>query len=505
MTLPGGEVAQVAAPPSTGSPSGQEADRAAAFRPDIQALRAVAVSAVVVYHFWPKAIPGGFVGVDVFFVISGFLITLHLLGELGRTGRIGLTQFWARRIRRLLPAAFVVLAVCILVLLFAMPTVTWQQNFGEIGASAGYVENWLLGFHAIDYLAAANTPSLVQHYWSLSVEEQFYLIWPLLLMLAVFVARHFDRMKARIAIIWMLGAVAVVSLGVSVIGTSSKPALAFFATPTRAWEFAVGGLLSALPHAAWARTSVRGVASWLGLLGIAASCVFINGTSAEFPGWIAIVPVAGALLVLFGGTTSQRWSTARLAVVRPIQWLGGYSYSLYLWHWPLIIAAPYVLHRAPRWSDKLVLVLIALILTYLTKTFAEDPIRTGIWWRARRWRAYTLAVAGMVVLIGLTSMWSAHMDSDHVRDDDAALVKINAGVPCFGADAIIRHDCPDIFARPADLDPAFAAADIDNKLDACQQNVDSRGLILCSFGQQAAPKKTIALVGNSHALRLLPA
>src|SRR4051794_37130264 len=162
------------------------------FRPDIQALRAIAVSAVVAYHLWPRILRGGFIGVDIFFVISGFLITQQLEGELARSGRISLTRFWARRIRRLLPAAFFVLAVSMAILLTVMPRVSWHNNLQEIRAAAAYFENWLLGVHSVDYLAASNTPSLVQHYWSLSVEEQFYLGWPLLLLVALAAGRSRD-------------------------------------------------------------------------------------------------------------------------------------------------------------------------------------------------------------------------------------------------------------------------------------------------------------------------
>src|SRR5947209_3787492 len=160
-----------------------------AFRPEVQALRAFAVSAVVAFHLWPWALPGGFVGVDVFFVISGFLITGQLTEELAQAGRVRLATFWARRVRRILPAALTVLAASLGLLLLLMPQVTWAENLTEIRAAAAYVENWVLGAHAVDYLAAANSPSLVQHYWSLSVEEQFYLAWPLLLIAAAGSAR----------------------------------------------------------------------------------------------------------------------------------------------------------------------------------------------------------------------------------------------------------------------------------------------------------------------------
>jgi peptidoglycan/LPS O-acetylase OafA/YrhL len=268
-------------------PSGAEPSRT--FRPDIQALRAIAVSSVVLYHFWPDLVRGGFVGVDIFFVISGFLITQHLVGELRRTGRIVLTQFWARRIRRLLPAAFAVLGVCVLMVLFLMPSVVWEENLQEIRASAAYVENWLLGFHAVDYLAAGNTPSIVQHYWSLSVEEQFYLVWPLLLLLAVGALRRLRRGSQLAAITAALMVVGVVSLVISIVETASQPAFSFFATPTRAWEFAAGALISTvpMPSALLQNAHVRAAASWLGLAVIVASCLLINGASVAFPPYLS--------------------------------------------------------------------------------------------------------------------------------------------------------------------------------------------------------------------------
>jgi len=300
------------------------------FRPDIQALRAIAVMSVVLYHLFPLGLTGGFVGVDIFFVISGFLITNHLVGEITRTGRISLTQFWARRIRRLLPAAFSVLAVSVALLVLCMPVVTWHNNLQEIGAAAAYVENWLLGIHAVDYLAAENSASLVQHYWSLSVEEQFYLVWPLLLLLALAVSRFTGRLSPRTAVRWALGFVAVGSFAVSIVLTSARPPLAFFVTPTRAWEFAIGGLLSVAPSLPLGARehAVRAATSWLGITVIAYSVYFISGDE-PFPGTIALLPVLGSTLMLAGGTSSARWSPAPLSGLQPVQWLGNYSYSLY--------------------------------------------------------------------------------------------------------------------------------------------------------------------------------
>lgn len=482
------------------------AQAASEFRPDIQALRAVAVIAVVLYHLWPERLPGGFVGVDVFFVISGFLITQHLYKELSRTGRISLTQFWARRIRRLLPAALLVLAVSLAMVVLLMPRLTWENNLQEIGASAAYVENWLLGYHAVDYLAADNSATVAQHYWSLSVEEQFYLVWPLLLLAAVAVGRLVGRPHRRAAVLVALGLVAALSLGASLSLTAASPPLAFFATHTRAWEFAVGGIIAICPALLAPRLvdALRPYLSWLGLGLIAYSCLFLPGAE-PFPGWIAIVPVAGAALVLAGGTSSAAWSPRRFAGLAPVQWIGDCSYSIYLWHWPPIVAAPWILHADLTWMSKLGILGLTLVLAYLTKRFVEDPIRTSKRWRARRWPSYAFAGAAMAVLLAVTSVSYLQLQQRNEDLSGAALERIAAGAPCFGAAAIVDASCAEPFARPADLDTAFAAADIFDVATRCQQDRGVTTLVLCPFGEVDEPTTTIAVVGNSHALRLMPA
>src|SRR4051794_13592794 len=223
----------------------------ARIRPEIQALRALAVSLVVVYHLWPHVLPGGFTGVDVFFVISGFLITSLLLEEQRGTGTLSLSGFWARRARRILPAAFATVAACGLGMVAVVPMSLWPQFLDELRASLLYVQNWHLAGDAVDYFAVAeHVPSPVQHFWSLSVEEQFYLVWPVLIVLA----------RGRFA---ALAALPALSLGYSLYETAANPAAAYFVTPARAWEFGLGGLLAAAP--APARPSPR-----LCLLGLAA-------------------------------------------------------------------------------------------------------------------------------------------------------------------------------------------------------------------------------------------
>ena len=203
-------------------------------REEIQALRAVAVLLVVLFHLWPDAVPGGFVGVDVFFAISGFLITGLLLRDVQVLGTVSLPAFWARRARRLLPAPLLVVLVCAAATVAFVPLTAWDQFFTEFRASTAYVQNWHLASASVDYFAANDAPSPVRHFWSLSAEEQFYLVWPLLMVVGVLIARRTGGAR-RGAITLVLGIATLLSLVCSIVLTASDPSVAYYATPTRAW------------------------------------------------------------------------------------------------------------------------------------------------------------------------------------------------------------------------------------------------------------------------------
>jgi peptidoglycan/LPS O-acetylase OafA/YrhL len=486
------------------------------FRSEIQALRAVAVAGVVLYHLWPGWMPGGFVGVDIFFVISGFLITQQLADELDRTGQISLIGFWARRIRRILPAALTVLLASTAIALLVMPRLTWQSNLSDIRAAAAYVENWQLGAQAVDYLAAENSPSLVQHYWSLSGEEQFYILWPLLPLLAVAISRRVRGARVRGWLVLDVAIATFASFLVSVLWTARDASMAFFATPARAWEFGVGGLIGVLlPRiSAVLADQRRGIVSWAGLSVIGYSLLGISKHDA-FPGAIALVPVTGAALVIAAELPAgARRSPARLAGLGPVQWLGDNSYSVYLWHWPLLIAAPWVVHGPVRLPGKLLVLLATLVLAGLSKRFIEDPVRTGSRWRARPAPAYALAVVGVTGLVALTSAFAAREQKaetasravigKQAQAESQALVARPRVRSCFGAAAMDpANHCARPYARPPRLDEAFAASD--GPGDPCLQNFDAASPALCTLGRTTAPTRTVAIVGNSHAWRLVPA
>ncbi len=471
----------------------------------------MAVIGVVAYHLWPKALPGGFVGVDVFFVISGFLITSMLLNEAESTGRVSLTRFWARRIRRILPAAVTVLLACILIVTVVMPAVTWRTNLADIRAAATYYVNWQLGFHAVDYLAASNSPTVVQHYWSLSVEEQFYLAWPLLLLSALWVSSRISRLRRTACLAVVIGLATAASLVVSVVWTAHDPALAFFATTARAWEFGAGGLVAIALSTGRAPRETSGL-----VVSIAGSILVLYSMFAisrhdTFPGWIALLPVAGAALVITAAQGRPGSWACRWMELRPVQWTGDNSYSIYLWHWPLIVAAPWITHSPLRWPGKVVILATSLALAAASKKLIEDPIRAGSFWRARRWPAYSLATTAVVLVVGLVATFTTdisrlqHRAELAARTESAALVTRPHSHSCFGAAAMIpSNHCPNPFGRPKDLDTAFAAND--GSSEPClQSSHDPSTPRYCAFGARRHPKQVIAVIGNSHAWRLIPA
>ena len=474
-------------------------------RPEIQALRAVAVLAVVLFHLWPTRITGGYVGVDVFFVISGFLIIGHLLREVDRTGTIRLLRFWARRIRRLLPAALSVLAVTAIVVIIWIPQVWWPQFLGEVGASAAYVVNWLLAANSVDYLGSENAPSPAQHYWSLSVEEQFYVVFPLLILLAVAVCRA-RRWPMRTAIGVVLVVVVVASFAFSALAVAAGDPAAYFVTHSRAWQFAIGGLLAFSASKLSGSIALRAAASWLGL-GLILGSVLLFTATTPFPGVMALVPTVGTLLVIWAGMPAARWAPTRALGLRPVQFLGDISYSTYLWHWPPIVILPIVLARELGTVERLGLVVATLAAAWLTKRFIEEPFRYDHWIVRRLPRASVAALLCFSLLIAAGSGALAFRASQQAAAAEQAIAEaVRTADPCIGAPAAV-NDCERPFAADALTNPAFAATDIGRGVqveDDCKQTMDDVEIMRCVAGDPDA-SVTIALVGDSHAGQYLEA
>jgi peptidoglycan/LPS O-acetylase OafA/YrhL len=482
---------------------------ATALRYEVQALRALAVLLVVLFHFWPGRLPGGYVGVDVFFVISGFLITGHLLREVESTGTVALGRFWARRARRLLPAAYLVIAVSVVVTLLVVPMTQWHQWFREAIGATLYVENWVLAADSVDYLAAENAPSPVQHYWSLSAEEQFYLVWPVLVLLAALVATRGRWSRRRMTGV-VLAVATFASFAYSLWLTTTNPASAYFVTTTRAWQFGAGALLAvvlarsapALVGARW-----RTLVSWAGLAAIAACGLFYDAKT-PFPGTAAVLPVLATLAVIWAGTPSGPLSPTPLMRWRPVQYTGEISYSLYLWHWPAIVILPYVVGHTPGLVERVALLLAVLVLSVLSKRYVEDTFRfTRRWGLQRTGRSLGLTAAVAAVLALVAGAGLAVADHRTQQQEELAARLVADMPPCFGAGSMDPEkpcDNPDLDGMlvPA---PEAVGGDYADYPDCWVEGNQDR-LKECSFGPVDDPDVPhVVLIGDSHARAMLPA
>jgi len=378
------------------------------FREDIEGLRAVAVLSVVIFHFGVGALPGGFVGVDVFFVISGYLISGLLLDELERTGSIDLWRFYGRRARRLLPVSLLVTAMTLLVALFLLAPSEQMLAAKAALASSLYASNFWFMTLLADYFAPESALNPFLHTWSLSVEEQFYLVWPTLLLVL-----WRWRPSVRVMAIAM-SVLTVFSFALCLWLSYRKQAWAFYASPARAWEFGVGALAVLRPVTDWARRSRAAVP--LGWVGAAALCVtfLLLTEDARFPGWIAVVPALATVAVLISGASGRRSGPAAVLKLPLMQWFGEHSYSIYLWHWPIVVYATLLEVTDPVTK---IAVCSALTLACAAAGFRwlERPVRASAWLAVKPMRSVSLGVTLTAAgsLIALSTAQAARNFSAH--------------------------------------------------------------------------------------------
>ncbi|MEU4834286.1 acyltransferase family protein [Streptosporangium sp. NPDC023615] len=435
-------------------------------RPEIEGLRAVAVLLVVIYHVWPRRVSGG---VDVFLMLTGFLITGSLLRTVERRGRVAFGAFAARLAGRLLPPVALVLLGVLAGTLLWLPRTRWHDTLAEVFASALYYENWHLAAAAVDYLAGGNAAGPVQHFWSLAVQGQFYVIWPVLLALTTVVAARGHR-SPRTVFLGVMTLVLAGSLAYSVVWTAADQRWAYFDTGARLWEFALGGVLAVvLPYLRLPRAS-RVALGWIGLAALV-SCGVLLQVSTVFPGYAALWPTVAGAMIIVAGVTGSAFGADRLLTLRPVTYVGSISYALYLWHWPIFIFYLAETGRTAASLKGIVLIVGTSLVLAAATTALTDRIPLG-----GAGRPAAIGLACLLPVLVIAGVWTSRLDGQ-VRQEGGGIVP---------APAVAARDRPRTYA------------------DGCNQVTGRDELLTCRYGA-TNPARTIVLAGNSHAAHWFPA
>jgi len=442
------------------------------FRWDLQGLRAISVLIVLFFHLDERLVPAGFFGVDIFFVISGFVITRLLLREIQSTDRVDVVRFYARRAKRLLPNASLVLVACLLFGLAILPEFHVRTLADDVIAAALYISNFRFASIRVDYFSSNSAPSAVVHYWSLSIEEQFYIVWPVVMLgLTTVLARSGRIHGFAIFLVVLISA----SLGFCLVAVQANQPLAFFNSAARIWELACGALV-AVHSGLLTRLlmQVRELAGVAGLAMIALAALTMSETVAH-PGPLTLVPVCGTVLLIASGLGHENaglTSVGRLLATRPMVWIGDRSYSLYLWHWPVIVFVKATLGTGPL--AMLLAAVLAVVLAWLAYTYVETPLRH------RDWRGASLrqlGLAGGLVASVCVAALAAPLASAMVTPHDKAQWIERLRVASNDDGAVYRDKCHR------------------------DQEVDQPE---CLYGAQSADK-TVVVIGDSHTAHWFPA
>jgi len=470
----------------------------AEFRKDLQGLRAIAVLFVLLFHAGVPGFNGGFIGVDIFFVLSGFLITGNLLREALSNGTVSLQNFYAKRIRRLLPASLLVLFFTLVTCFFFLPPILIPNFVGDITSAVLYISNMSFALQATDYFASGVTPSPVLHFWSLGVEEQFYLFWPmavLMLTKSKLHVRHSVRIFASITL--------VTSLLFAVWLLPRSQPWSFFSLPTRAWELALGAILATvISHVPKMDHRLINILGFFGFLLVMLSGFFIRSAN-QFPGLLALVPTVGAGLIIVSGAHKGNTLTRNLLSEAPMQYIGKISYSLYLWHWPLFVIPAIIVGHSLSWPIRIFLFALTFVAASLSERFTEKPFKAGLLTYLKPNRTFSITMISMVLII--TAAFTFRYESLHgFRPFKVFSSSVSPLAPIQGSTRSVTIDHP----LPKNLNPSLFNAKKDrsiNYADHCHTQLNmTASTARCLYGDLNS-KTTVALFGDSHALAWFPA
>ena len=485
--------------PATTRQQEQEAPRSGAltekgFRLDIQGIRGFALILVLLCHASVPWAEGGFVGLDIFFVLSGFLITGLILAEIDKTGTVSIVRFYARRARRLLPLAVTVLIVILVGALVLFSSIRTEEVSGDVIAAALYFVNWRFMAQAVDYFAFEDpNVSPVQHYWSLSVEEQFYLVWPLLVLAVLVVARR-RGLGHRGLLAVLIGTLTIGSFAYGVWFSEVSTQQAYFSTLSRGWEIGVGCALALVLPAGLRMPRLLATVLSGGAIAALAWMTLTFRDDIPYPGWYALVPTMATAAWIVAGTAVTAAAPIRLFSLAPMQYLGKISYAWYLWHWPALVFAAKIFGPLSV-TDSVLVTLAAWVPTIVSHHLIEERFRRSSTLARRPGLSLRVGATFTVTAVALAVTFSAVQPS----------VPVASGEQAVGARVLERGEAPQ--QEAVAIRPDLAKAEDDRGLpfeEGCHiKNDDRVESPECAYGDLRSDT-TVVVFGDSHGLQYAP-
>ncbi|WP_286229708.1 acyltransferase family protein [Neobacillus mesonae] len=454
------------------------------FRPEVEGLRFVAALLVAIYHIWFNRVSGG---VDVFFVISGFLITTSIISTINRTGEYRFWPYITKLMKRLLPSLFFILGIVVVLSWFLLPKSIMGKTIREVFASMFFYQNWQLAFSSTDYLDSSQMKTPLEHFWALSIQGQFYLIWFLVFTFILFLIKKYKLTKVKRLINTVLGILFISSFIYSIYLTEVNQPWAYFITMTRVWEFALGSLLCINLSSIKINKYIATLIGWLGFIGLILTGLVFN-VSEMFPGYIALWPMICALFIVLSGTRDTKYGVKRFLASPVMIRLGGISFGIYLWHWVLLEFYRYNVQETPGFFVGTFIIISSIILSFLMTRYIEEPIRSSVnnkfaFKRLGIIGSVNVLLIGILLIGGYIGQSKLEKNITHKNYPGAVAVKNPNAIP--------------------DQEPIPAFSEVFNDLpqahlDGSNQGLKESDIKIGEYGKIENYDATIALIGSSH-------